>query len=86
MRDLRVVRDGQRFSVYLDDQAREVRVARDLVDIVAEIRDTDQRFHHRLMREPAIGRIVNERGATAQELATAVDKLEDVWRRHRTGV
>ena len=86
MRDLKVTRDGQRFSVYLDDRAHEIRAAVDLVDLVAEIRDTDHRFHYRLMREPEIGRVVMERGATAAEVATAVDKLEDVWRRHRTGV
>ena len=86
MRDLRVTRDGQRFSVLLDDRAREIRAAVDLVDVVAEIRDTDHRFHYRLMREPEIGRIVMERGATAAALAKAVNKLEEVWRRHRTGV
>ncbi|MFH1748505.1 MAG: hypothetical protein ABIG44_15835 [Planctomycetota bacterium] len=86
MRELKVTRDGQRQSVYLDDRAREVRAVRDLVDIVQDIRDLDNRFHQRVMLVPEIRRAVQERGATAKELMVAVDKLEEVWRRHRTGV
>jgi hypothetical protein len=85
MRELHVTRDGQLQTIYLDDRSFQVRDALDVRQVLAEIRDKNDRFYQRLAPLPGIRRI-NEGAVKPNELATAVDLINSEWVRQRAGI